>query len=118
MKKLDFIVILCVIILSFLILFSNNSFNEYDILIYVDGDLYEKISYNHLLNENIEINSEFGKNVIRIDKDGVCVLESSCKDKLDINAGYINKAGQSIICLPNRVVIKLEAKGEYDVVSY
>ena len=60
-----------------------------------------------------------GENVLVV-KDGEAYLESaSCPDKLCVHMGKISKAGQSIICLPNKVVIEIRGekdKAEYDTI--
>ena len=60
-----------------------------------------------------------GSNVLVIE-DGSAFLESaSCPDKLCVHMGKINKVGQSIICLPNKVVIEIRGKenSDYDTVT-
>lgn len=61
-----------------------------------------------------------GRNVLVI-KDGVAYMsEASCPDHLCMNMGRISKVGQSVICLPNRVVIEIKGKDtekEYDVIT-
>ena len=61
-----------------------------------------------------------GRNTLVI-KDGKAHLEdSSCPDHLCEHMGKIDKVGQSIICLPNRVVVEIRGAGdaaEYDTIS-
>ena len=53
-----------------------------------------------------------GTNVLQI-ADGTAWLEdASCPDRLCVQEGAIRYAGQSIICLPNRVVITVEGTSE------
>ena len=118
MKKADFLIIFIVLICSVLIYFSPTKQENYKILIYVNGKLKNEIDYNDSLNEKFTVSSEFGKNVVKIDKNGVKVTESTCADGLEIKQGYINKKGQSLICLPNRLVIKLKSGDEYEAISY
>ena len=118
MKKFDFIIVLFVLLASLLILGLGPKTDKFDVLIYVNGELYEKIGYSSDLNLQKEIVSNFGRNVVEIDSNGIRVTSSSCKDKLEVNAGYINKSGQSLICLPNRLVIELKSNGGYDAVTY
>ncbi len=39
---------------------------------------------------------------------GIRMISSPCPDKICIKQGWINKEGESIVCLPNRVVLRLE----------
>lgn len=38
----------------------------------------------------------------------VRVTESTCPDKICVRTGWIGRPGQSIVCLPNRVVVRIE----------
>ena len=39
--------------------------------------------------------------------DGLCVSESDCPNQDCVRSGVISKSGQSIVCLPARIVIEL-----------
>lgn len=42
-------------------------------------------------------------------KDGVCFMKSAeCKNKVCVHTGKISKKGESIICLPNRIIAQIE----------
>jgi hypothetical protein len=48
---------------------------------------------------------------------GIRVLESKCPVKVCVHAGWAHKAGETIVCLPNRLLIEVEGEGrEYDAV--
>lgn len=62
-----------------------------------------------------------GRNILVI-ADGVAYMsEASCPDHLCMGMGRISNVGQSIICLPNRVIIEIRdektVESEYDTVS-
>ena len=40
---------------------------------------------------------------------GFYVQTAACPDLVCVGTGYINKAGQSIVCLPNEIIIRLSA---------
>ena len=42
---------------------------------------------------------------------GFCVENASCPDHLCVRSGYIRQAGQSLVCVPNRIVIRLTGAG-------
>jgi hypothetical protein len=54
-------------------------------------------------------------------KDGrVRMVKSACRDKICVGVGWIDSGGRSIICLPNRVVIRVTGKrksGKIDTVT-
>ena len=46
-------------------------------------------------------------NLVRVEKGRIRVLEASCPDQIDVKQGWISRSHQSIICLPNRLVIRI-----------
>lgn len=50
---------------------------------------------------------------------GIAIVESSCPDQICVRTGYINKAGQSVVCVPNQVMLGLlsdQGKGDVDAI--
>jgi hypothetical protein len=119
MKKLDYIIIIALILVSLLssgiILYSSAKakYQSQYIEIQVDGDIYKKIPFKSSTEETIDLKTELGENIIRISKGYVQILDADCPDKVCVKDGSISKPGQSLVCLPNRVVV--EIKGEKDV---
>ena len=60
-----------------------------------------------------------GTNVLVIEDGHAYMDEASCPDHLCMNMGQISKDGQSIICLPNKVVVEVASdnKSEIDAVA-
>ena len=114
MKRFRNDIILVLVILIFAITFYfiyrgiNNS-NELVCKIYQEQELKYEILLDH--EEVITLNTNDGKMVIVIEKDGVYVKESDCHDKICLNQGKIKRGGEVITCLPYRIYIKLEGKG-------
>ena len=52
-----------------------------------------------------------------IEQDGVYVEYADCPTQDCVRTGKITRAGESIVCLPNRVVVTLEGAGEFDAVT-
>ena len=65
------------------------------------------------LNEDREISIE-DKNTIVIENGQVYMAEADCPDKLCVNSKPISSRGQSIVCLPNRVILKIIGAEEPD----
>ena len=60
-----------------------------------------------------------GKNTLVIQNGKAYVIDSSCPDHLCEHMGTIDTVGQSIICLPNRVVVEIignDGHPEYDAI--
>ena len=61
-----------------------------------------------------------GVNLLVIRDGGARIEEASCPDRLCVGMGVIRRAGQSIICLPNQVVVEIVGSSglpETDAVS-
>lgn len=88
-----------------------------NVVVSVDG----VVKYTFPLDEDIEFKIEGyegGTNYLVI-KDGEAYLtEASCPDLLCVHMGKISSQGQSIICLPNRVVVEIRDDNENDLKEY
>lgn len=50
--------------------------------------------------------------------DGAAVLSSQCPDKICVNKGKLTKAGETAVCLPARVSLRLEGSAGTDGTTY
>ncbi|MGE5559561.1 MAG: NusG domain II-containing protein [Chloroflexota bacterium] len=57
-----------------------------------------------------------GYNIVRAEPGRIRVTEANCPEQIDVLQGWISHPGQSIICLPHRLVIKITG-GKSDVDS-
>ena len=58
-------------------------------------------------------------NVVEISKGKVRVTEASCKNQVCVKHGSISRTGETIVCLPNRLIVRIEDPegGGYDTVT-
>lgn len=72
----------------------------------VDNKIVKDIS----LEENIEFTVEGigGSNKIKIENGSVWLVDADCPDRLCVKTGKIKMVGQSIICLPHRLVVEIK----------
>ncbi|MBQ2897347.1 MAG: NusG domain II-containing protein [Clostridia bacterium] len=87
-------------------------------VIYVDGKEYGKYNLNENNKTTVELVSDYGHNTVVIKNGQVFVEKSSCKDKLEVKAGPIKKQGQTLVCLPNRVVVTIEGGAKTDATAF
>ena len=89
-----------------------------EVLVKVGNRPAQKFSLK--MDKRINVEGEKGNVVIEVKEGRVRVVESSCFQKICVNTGWINKPGQNIICLPNKVLVTIEGKEspEVDAVSY
>ena len=69
------------------------------------------------LNQDQEliIESEHSHNVIQIKDGQVTMEESSCPDQYCVKHKSISKGNQSIICLPNKIMVWIESDEEPEI---
>lgn len=58
--------------------------------------------------QKIETDSGYNTVVVR---EGVCLVTAAdCRDGICISRGAISKVGESIVCLPHKLIVEIEAK--------
>jgi hypothetical protein len=70
--------------------------------------------------ETIKIAGPLGDTVVELGGMGARVVSSPCANQICTAAGAIRRHGQWVACLPNRVMIRVEAggEGELDAASW
>lgn len=113
-KKMDIVIIAVLILLSFtphLIFFKTSqksSKNNYAI-IQVDGKIHKKIDLSNVKNnEEVNLNLPNGKNTLLIKNNSIQMKSANCNDALCVKQGNISKVGQTIICLPHKLIIEIK----------
>lgn len=82
--------------------------------IVIDGEVTQRYDLNSSREVTIDT-GDGGTNTLVIE-DGKCWLrDANCPDKLCVKQGTISKAGQSIICLPHKLVIRISGGDASDV---
>ncbi len=108
-KKRTTAVILALLVLGFVItaLVFSLSRGGSSVSVSVDGREVESFPLSRDL--TFDITGYGGGHNLLVIKDGSAYIESaSCPDGLCVNMGRISRAGQSVICLPNRVVVEIK----------
>ncbi|MBE5970838.1 MAG: NusG domain II-containing protein [Lachnospiraceae bacterium] len=108
MKKQDFILIfalLAVAVVAFFVINNVISKDGAKVQVLVDGEIF----YEYNLDENGEysIETDMGVNTLVIKDKKAYVSEADCPDKLCVKQGEISKSGQSVICLPHKLVVTI-----------
>ena len=60
----------------------------------------------------IEIERDGHRNVVVINDNTVHMDYSDCKNQVCVNTGKISKAGETIVCLPNYVIVEIVSSEE------
>lgn len=118
-KKADVIlaIILVVLGISASVFSVMNVSDGQAVVIYVDGNEFGR--YDLAKDQSIEVKQQDHSNEIIIKDGSVSMIFSDCKNQVCVNTGEISKTSQSIVCLPNKVMVEIVSGGEpeYDAVA-
>ncbi|MBP0959685.1 MAG: NusG domain II-containing protein [Oscillospiraceae bacterium] len=97
----DLAIILSILIISVIFLAIN----------FRDNGTYAEISYDGKVVKTVSLSedSEFSVNDIKfsVKENSVCVVSSPCPDKICVKTGAIKRNGETIICLPEKVSVRI-----------
>ena len=76
--------------------------------IFRDGELL----FQHLrLDKDQEVVLSNGAMVVEVKEGRIRVKESDCPRRVCLHTGWIQHPGETIVCVPNKIVIEIEASG-------
>lgn len=105
-KKADIILGLCLIILGIAFaLYPLNVSGAGILKVSVDGKQYG--TYSLLVDRKIKIENQGHVNVFEIRDGRVKMIKSSCKNQVCVHSRSIARTPQSIVCLPNHVMLEI-----------
>lgn len=118
MKKIkaDIIAIVCVLFVAifFVCILAFKDSTDAKVVITRDGNVIG--SYYLTEDRTISVSdNENGYNLILISDGMVRVCDADCPDKLCVKQKNISKNGESIICLPHKLVVQIVSKEESDL---
>lgn len=103
--KKDIVIILVLLIMAVIsIVFINICFDKGNTVVVIVDD---KELYTYDLNEEQTINLPTG-NTLVIEDGYAYISHSDCPDKICIKQGKIQNVGETIICLPHKLVVKIQ----------
>ena len=116
LKKGDFFIfgVLALLIVGSAVFFFFPRSEKKDCIILQDDFIMESIPLDGSVHRVITITGEY-VNRIEIDGDRVRFLESDCPNLFCVNTGWISEPYQTAVCLPNRVMIRIESEEEAKV---
>ena len=112
MKKNDLILIAALLAVALLAyagvsLYSKVSTNKAEAVVYQQGK--EQGRYRLSENTVVEISLENGDyNILQIREGQAEITEASCPDKTCVRHRPISRQGESLVCLPNQLVVEIE----------
>ncbi len=117
-KKTDILLIVIVLLMAGVLYFSGAlrpTKTGGEAVIFVDGQEYKRLPLNQDTTVTVEVDGHI--NVVEI-KDGYAnMTEANCPDKLCVRQKKIHLEHETIVCLPNKVIVEIQNGTENDVDS-
>lgn len=87
------------------------------VIIEVNGKLIHQLDLR--VAQELTVNGAIGVTRIKIDHNSARVVHSDCPEKICVKTGKIHLAGEMIVCVPNKVVVKIigKQKNQFDVIT-
>jgi len=108
--KLIVIIIFISIILLLIINLTKKDSNK--ALVYYKDEIIKEIDLS--IDDKYTIQGENGNIVIEVKNNMIRVIEENSKNNLCSKQGFISESYESIVCLPNKVVITISKDNNYD----
>ncbi len=83
------------------------------VVVMIDGRQQEIYSLQHA--QEIKIETEYGYNLLVIENGQAYIAEADCDNQVCVHTQPITEHGGQIICLPHRVVIRLDSAKESEI---
>lgn len=118
LKKKDIVLVIIILVVAGLCLLLHMLVGEKSadyITIKVNG----KVEGIYSLAEDKEIKLNNGSNILKIKNGEADMVWADCPDQLCVKQKAVSKNKESIICLPNKIIVEVDShqNSQYDAVS-
>lgn len=108
-----FLGVLLLVCIAVLLVFSLGSGDKSGyVTVTRDGNAYGRYLLSEDQTVEITDDEKHVTNILVISDGEADMTEADCPDKLCVHQKPIRKAGENIVCLPNRIVVQVERAGE------
>lgn len=116
-RKNDIILITVIVAFAALFFFLINSFSSSGNKVIIEQDTKQIATLDINKNQEYNIYDKDGNicNTVIINGNQVSMKYANCKDKICVNHNKISKNNESIICLPNKVIVTVVSNKSRDV---
>lgn len=112
-KRNDLLLIGIFLAAALAVLFFQNFFMQEKgdfVTVTQDGEVIGQ--YSLWENRTIPLEKEHGYNLLVIENGSAKMAEADCPDKLCVKQRRISRSGESLICLPHKLIVTVDRKGQ------
>jgi hypothetical protein len=112
MKKNDIILVAVILAVTMLALLcvriwqKNNTKDSAVAVVTIDGNIYGEYPLSEDISERIEFD-DGAYNILTIKNGFAEISEASCPDQICVHHNHIRYSGETIVCLPNKLVVEI-----------
>ncbi|MBR1643303.1 MAG: NusG domain II-containing protein [Butyrivibrio sp.] len=112
MKKNDIILIAVILVMTIAVLLGmriwqkNSTDGDAVAVVTIDGNVYGQYPLSEDITEKIEL-PDGSYNILSISDGYASVSEASCPDQICVHHNHIKYQGETIVCLPNKLVVEV-----------
>lgn len=81
--------------------------------VYIDGKMVQTIDMT--VDDAYEFSTDRGSNTVVVESGKIRVSDADCPDKVCVDMGWKSRRGETITCLPHKLVIEIQGGGERDI---
>ena len=81
--------------------------------VYIDGRLVQTIDMT--VDDAYEFSTDRGSNMVVVESEKIRVSDADCPDKVCVDMGWKSRRGETITCLPHKLVIEIQGGGDRDI---
>mgnify|MGYP003296908627 CR=1 FL=1 len=114
MKKTDIILAVIAVIAAagIWLFYSAGADSGLTAVVTVDGEVRAEMPLTE--NDDVTIETEWGYNIVHTEDGQAFVTEADCRDQICVEHKKIEKTGETIVCLPHKMVVEIVG-GEEEV---
>jgi len=104
---------LCILIFMSYFLFQIVMGQGETVSVYSDGRLMYRLSLSK--NTEIHVQGILGVSKIRIENRQVYIFNAPCPHKICMTMGKVSRAGQVLVCIPNKLYVRIDGRDTRDL---
>lgn len=83
--------------------------------VYQNGELIHSVDLSRVEEPYAITVSGKAENTVSVENGRICVSHATCPDQVCVHQGWISNGVVPIVCLPNRLIIEIQGRGDAGV---
>lgn len=85
-------------------------------VIKAEGRIVQAVDLAEDTTASFPVAGENGPVLVEVEGNRIRIADSPCPDRICVQQGWIDSPGQSVICVPGRVIIYIEGESQVDAI--